>query len=178
MNLASTHFRRERAGFTLLEILLVLALLALMAGLFISAAGNLTAEHGEFPEDVFWKAVGEARKEALMAGRDVRMVFVEATKDEPAALVLNLDGAEQRVPFEMKEEVKLDFLSTLKARSSILVAGELVETQTMPAVIFYGDGTCTPFRVQLRTGGGNARTLAIDPWTCAQVLPTATGGTL
>ncbi|MGC4072713.1 MAG: prepilin-type N-terminal cleavage/methylation domain-containing protein [Nibricoccus sp.] len=175
MKAASTLFRRGRVGFTLLEVLLVLALVGMLAGLFISAAGGLTTGKVTTAEDFFWQGVGEARKQALMAGRNVRMVFVPAGRDEPAALVLNLEGVEQRVPFELKEEVKLDFLSTQKAKATILVAGELVETQTMPSVTFYGDGTCTPFRVQIRTGGGNARTLAIDPWTCAQVLPSAEG---
>jgi hypothetical protein len=39
----------------------------------------------------------------------------------------------------------------------------------MPSVTFYDDGTCTPFRVQLRTNAG-AHMLTIDPWTCAPVL--------
>ncbi len=173
MNAAITVFRRSRAGFTLLEILLVLALLGLLAGVFISAAGGLTSGKAAVAEDVFWQAVTEGRKQALLAGRDVRMLFVAATKDEPAALVLNRDGVEQRMPFEAKDDVKLDFLSTQKSRSTILVAGELVETQTLPYVTFYGDGTCSPFRVQLRNGGINPRTHAIDPWTCAQVLPSA-----
>ena len=177
MNAASILFRGRRAGFTLLEILLVLALLGLLAGLFISAAGGLTTGKAQTAEDVFWQAVGEARKQALLAGRNVQMTFALGKKDETAALVLTLDGAEQRVPFDAIDEVKVEFLSLQKTRSAILVGGELVETQTMPSVTFYGDGTCTPFRVQLRTGGGNTRSLAIDPWTCAQVLPKTEGGT-
>jgi general secretion pathway protein H len=164
------------AGFTLLEILLVLGLLGLMAGLFIASADSLMAGKREIPEDVFWRAVGEARKQALLSGREVRMVYVEASRDEPAALALNLDGAAQRVPFVAKDDVKVDFLSTQKARSTILVGGQLVETQTLPYVTFYGDGTCSPFRVQLRTKGIDPRTQAIDPWTCAQVLPSAEAG--
>jgi general secretion pathway protein H len=173
VNATSFISRRSRAGFTLLEILLVLALLGMLAGLFISAAGGLTTGRVTTAEDVFWQAAGEARKQALLSGRDVRVYYVAASKDEPAALVLKLDAGEQRMPFDPVDDVKLDFLSTQKARSTILVAGELVETQTLPAVTFYGDGTCSPFRVQLRNAGGNPRSLAIDPWTCAQVLPSA-----
>ena len=33
--------------------------------------------------------------------------------------------------------------------------------------------SCSPFRVQLRNKGIDPRTLAVDPWTCAQVLPSA-----
>jgi hypothetical protein len=64
----------------------------------------------------------------------------------------------------------VEFLSAQKGGPSILLASQLVETSTMPYVTFYGDGTCSPFRVQIRTGG-EPRTLRIDPWTCAMVLP-------
>ena len=67
----------------------------------------------------------------------------------------------------------MDFLSTQKARSLILVGGQAVETQTIPSVTFYGDGTCSPFRAQIRTGL-TPRVLEIDPWTCAEVLPLET----
>jgi general secretion pathway protein H len=39
----------------------------------------------------------------------------------------------------------------------------------MTAVTFYNDGTCTPFRAQVRTYAG-AHMLSVDPWTCAPVL--------
>ena len=48
--------------------------------------------------------------------------------------------------------------------------GMLVETQPLPFVSSYSAGTCVPFRVQFRSTGA-ARTLSIDPWTCAEVLP-------
>jgi len=51
----------------------------------------------------------------------------------------------------------------------MLLGGELVETGTMPYVTLYRDGTCTPFRVQFHSSGA-ARIIAIDPWTCAEVL--------
>jgi prepilin-type N-terminal cleavage/methylation domain-containing protein len=171
VNVASIHFRGCRAGFTLLEILLVLALLGLMSGLFVSMVGGSVSGSRVTAEDVFWQAVGEARKQALLAGREVKMTYAPAGREESASLVLTLDGAEQRLPFEAKDDVKLDFLSTQKARSTILVGGQLVETQTMPSVTFYGDGTCSPFRAQLRNKGVDPRILTIDPWTCAQVLP-------
>ena len=51
----------------------------------------------------------------------------------------------------------------------MLLGGQLVETKTLPYVTFYGDGTCSPFRLQIRTTG-EARVIAIDPWTCSLVL--------
>ena len=54
----------------------------------------------------------------------------------------------------------------------ILLGGVAVETQTLPFVTFYSDGTCTPFRAQIQRNGG-VTALAIDPWTCAAVLAPA-----
>ena len=172
MHASSTIFRRKRAGFTLLEVLVVLAMLGLFAGLFITRSGNLMSDR-RTAEDVFWEAVVEARKQALMAGREARMIYTAASREEPAGLVIVMDGNRTRMEFDEEDDVKLDFLSTQKARSTILVGGQLVETQTLPSVTFYGDGTCSPFRAQLRNKGVDPRVLEIDPWTCAQVLPKA-----
>jgi hypothetical protein len=45
----------------------------------------------------------------------------------------------------------------------------LMESQAIPSVTFFSDGTCTPFRVQFVRGTGTS-VLSIDPWTCAPVL--------
>lgn len=77
-----------------------------------------------------------------------------------------------RHPFVPKEVAEIDFLagkSSGVTGSSMLVGGQLVETQTIPFVTFYRDGTCSPFRLQIKTRNGT-RILEIDPWTCAQML--------
>jgi general secretion pathway protein H len=147
-----------------------------MAGLFITAARSFTDEGARTPEDVFWQMVRDSRKRVLLTGRPVQVRYAAPLKDEAAALVMTADGVEERLSFSAADEVKMDFLSTEKSRSSILVAGQMVETQTIPYVTFYGDGTCTPFRVQIRTKELTPRFLAIDPWTCAEVLIPATDG--
>jgi prepilin-type N-terminal cleavage/methylation domain-containing protein len=167
-------FRRCRRAFTLLEVLMVLALLGLMAGLFITVARNFTDERSLTPEDIFWQMVRDSRKRALLTGQPVRVTYVPPLRDEDAALSMTSGGAEEILSFTGMGRVKLDFLPLEKTRSLILIAGQAVETQTLPAITFYGDGTCTPFRVQIRTDAPGVRTLAIDPWTCAEVLTPAT----
>jgi prepilin-type N-terminal cleavage/methylation domain-containing protein len=164
--------RHHHRGFTLLEVMMVLALLGLMAGLFISAARNFTAEDARTPEDVFWQAVRESRKRALLSGQPVRLSYAREARDEAAGLVMTANGAEERLSFSGMGKVTVDFLPLEKTRSSILIAGQAIETQTLPAVTFYGDGTCSPFRAQIRSDAANSsvRMLAIDPWTCAEVL--------
>lgn len=159
----------ERSGahaFTLLEILLVVALIGLMGTLFIGSANLLLTNRRVSAEDVFWKAVTEARKYALLHGQDVRLAYDSKKKEFDAA---TSEGARTfPVPFE--GELTIDFLATgSSGRNTVLIGGVLVETRPMPFVTFYADGTCSSFRVQLRTRGGEPRYLQIDPWTCAEV---------
>jgi len=160
-------------AFTVLEIMIVIALISLLAGVLVTGGLHLTRESSATPEETFWKAVTEARRMALLSGHDVRMSFIGAAKgDKERALVIRAqDGTEKHIDFEPQPgELIMEFLSAQKGGPSILLASQLVETSTMAYVTFYGDGTCSPFRVQIRTGG-EPRTLMIDPWTCALVLP-------
>jgi len=162
---------RCRRGFTILEILMVIALVAMLTGVLVTGAIQFTRNQAITPEDVFWKAVAETRRMALLSGRDVKFSYAGKDLSKERALVARAaDGTEQRFPFGQAGELNVDFLSTQKSTSSILLGGQLVETQTIPSVTFFGDGTCSPFRLQIRTGG-EPRTITIDPWTCAQVLP-------
>ncbi len=156
-----------KGGFTLLEVLVTLALIALLTGVLVVGANSMLSDHPKSPEEQFWATVGEVRKDALLGGREVRLSMDTRTQE----FVARSNGAEVRYPFVAKEVAELDFLAPRSPGnfSAILIAGQLVETQTLPAVTFYGDGTCSPFRVQLKTRAG-ARVLEIDPWTCAPVL--------
>jgi general secretion pathway protein H len=156
----------ERGGFTLIEILLALALIALLGTIFISGTNSLLADKEASPDGQFWKACAQARKQALEEERSVLLSF------DPKArgFVLN-DGALQKaLPVSGPDDLVIDFHPAQSdSSSSALVGGTLVETQPLASVTFYNDGTCTPFRVQIRTNGG-AHMLSIDPWTCAPVL--------
>jgi prepilin-type N-terminal cleavage/methylation domain-containing protein len=157
---------RSSGGFTLLEILLSLALIGLLTAVLVTASMHLTDAKPVTAEDVFWNAVAESRKAALLSGHDVRLRFASGNKSR--ALIAATPAGERR--FELPDaETVIDFLNTQKGGSAILIRSQLVETQTLPFVTFYGDGTCSPFRVQIRTGGP-ARSVSIDPWTCSPIL--------
>ncbi len=159
--------RRVRA-FTLLEILLAIALMALLAGALVSGSAQLIGDKPATPEDVFWQVVQKARQAALKSEGEVRLSF--DAKDK--AFVLGDGTVSKSFPVPPAKELTVDFLSAQTGGSTVLIGGALVDTQTMPFVTFYPDGTCTAFRVQFRAGGF-ARILTIDPWTCAQVLARA-----
>jgi prepilin-type N-terminal cleavage/methylation domain-containing protein len=161
-------FAGGRSGFTLLEVLITLALIALLTSVLVVGTSRLLNDRPKSADELFWAAVGEVRKNALLNNHDVRLSLDPKTHQFVAS---SAGGAETRYPFVPKETAELEFLAPTASGtlSTILVGGELVETQTIPFVTFYSDGTCSYFRVQLKTRNG-AQVLRIDPWTCAPML--------
>ena len=156
-------------AFTLLEILLALALIALLAGALIGGSSALLAEKPISADDVFWSSVQAARKAALSAQHDVSLRYDEKAK------AFTLAGPDAAVlgTFPLHNpaaDLMVEFLSTQRTGGLILLGGTVVETEPLTGgVTFYSDGTCTSFRLQIRVNGG-AHILAIDPWTCSPVI--------
>jgi general secretion pathway protein H len=173
-------------GFTLLEVLLCVALIALLGGVLVGGSSHLLTETPVTPHAVFWKAVQEARKAALKAQHDIRLKFDRDKKhfylvDGLAPSALAEDGVTQvetplktfPIASEITRDLTVDFLpSSPKGGNAILVGGVLLEAQGVPYVTFYSDGTCMPFRAQFARSGSSS-ILAIDPWTCAPMLNSA-----
>jgi prepilin-type N-terminal cleavage/methylation domain-containing protein len=162
----TTSATGERCGFTLLEILLALALIALLGTIFVGGSTALLADKVSTPDEQFWKACAAARREALEGEKSVLMSF----DPKSGGFVLN-DGTNKRIiPVSGPDDLVIDFHpAQADSNSMILVGGTLVETQPLASVTFYDDGTCTPFRAQVRTNLG-AHMLSVDPWTCAALL--------
>ena len=183
---AACRARAPRAAFTLLEIRISLALIALLIGATISVSPRGAAPT---TDEVFWKALNEARKQALTTQQDIRLgfdpkakAFVIGAKINPqasdnartqrgtiAGTETSNDAPTQTFPVQFAGALTVDFLPATKSNNVILIAGELIETNAKPYVTLYSDGTCTPFRAQFHSSGA-ARIIAIDPWTCAEVL--------
>jgi prepilin-type N-terminal cleavage/methylation domain-containing protein len=156
----------EPGGFTLIEILLALALVGLLSWVFIGGSEALLRDRGASPDEQFWKACGAARKEALEEQKPVLLSYDDRAK----AFVLNDGAAKVNLPFSGAEDTVIDFHPVKSdSSSSVLIGGTLVETQPLAAASFYSDGTCTAFRAQVRTRDG-AHLLAVDPWTCAPMI--------
>lgn len=160
---------RARA-FTLVEILLVVALIGLLSAALVSTSSNLLSEREKRPEAVVWAAVKEARKQALRTQSTFVLSCPSVTESKaPRIMIEGAGGTKQPFEFPSSADLSVELLRAKSDGGSVLVGGQLVDTQTLPGVNFYADGTCDPFRVQIRTGG-IPRILAIDPWTCARVI--------
>jgi general secretion pathway protein H len=158
---------RSRAGFTLLEILLAIGLIAVLSAAMIGISSNLLSDRTATPENIFWKAAEAARRAALKSGQETDLSF----DDKQKAFALS-DGATVKTFAVPTADAGLgvDFLGPKSsAASAVLVGGTLLETGALAYVAFYNDGTCSPFRVQFRAKGA-AHVISIDPWTCAQTL--------
>jgi type II secretory pathway pseudopilin PulG len=137
-------------GFTLLEIIMVIALLGLMIALVIGGTVSVLETKGIDAERLALQAIAEARKQAVATGQVVVLSsdplgkFTEAGHNQPAVRFLPLE-----------------------TNDAALVGGNLVE-ESLPLVRFYADGTCDPFRLEF-TERGSRRMLTIDSWTCTAV---------
>ena len=162
--------RRGHRAFTVLELLLALAIIALLGTVLIGGSARLLNDRPVSADEVFWKAVQRARKSALKTGNEVRFTFLD-DRDKGKAFVVHDGVASQEFPLvaATSSDLAVTFLVAQKGGNAVLVAGTLVETQTVSFVAFYADGTCTAFRAQFQRGAG-VHTLAIDPWTCAPIL--------
>ncbi|MGH7996093.1 MAG: pilus assembly FimT family protein [Opitutaceae bacterium] len=157
--------RTGNGGFTLLEILLALAVIALMATVLIGGSARLLAGRRATPDDAFWDAVRRSRKLALQSGRDVLLSY--DAKDQqfviagPTNHTVRIHGA--------PPDLGVVFVPADGSNSEELVAGTMIATNGLPFVRFFPDGTCVPFRVQIHTSQAS-HFLSIDPWTCAPML--------
>lgn len=175
--------RPRRRGFTLLEILLTLALIGLLSAFLVGGSARLLSTRGATPAEVFWQAVAEARRTALQSGREVRLRFDAETRafllldsEAPPPGPLGEPPAAERplrrfpVNPELAGDLEVDFLgAAAQGANAILVGGVLLEARSLPHATFFPDGTCAPFRAQLARAGGRS-VLRVDPWTCAPVL--------
>jgi type II secretion system protein H len=156
--------RRRRAAFTLIEILLVLAMMAMTAAVLIPTAGVFFRHaQQENPNDLVAEVLQEARRAAILSGRPVALRF------EAGSQRFTWEGGSRAAE---GPKLRIDFLRPV-ATGAVLIAGNLVETGALNELTFYPDGTCDPVRVQIRPASGPAQVVTVDPWTCAPGLEVA-----
>ncbi|HEX2860732.1 MAG TPA: type II secretion system protein [Lacunisphaera sp.] len=160
-----TGFSRRTPGrraFTLIEVILAIALLGLVASLFITGGSEMFRARERTMTDVFWEAVQAARLEAVQGDTTVTMRFDEKSR----RILWGATGDAHGVDWPGRN---LEFLP-MESGGSILLGGQLAGTGKLGAVRFHPDGTTDRYRVQLTDPTGQISRLELDPWTTAPVL--------
>uniref|UniRef100_UPI004048F3E3 prepilin-type N-terminal cleavage/methylation domain-containing protein n=1 Tax=Cephaloticoccus sp. TaxID=1985742 RepID=UPI004048F3E3 len=152
----------RRSAFTLIEMLLALALLALLSAVLINGMSGFFQSKEARPDDNFWQAVTSARMQALEHEQIVSLQFNQEEKQ------LVWSSVDSRGTIAMPAQ-ELHFLTPEKSATKLL-GGVRIESDTLPRVRFYPDGTCDAFRVEIITDDKRRSILQIDQWTCAPVL--------
>jgi prepilin-type N-terminal cleavage/methylation domain-containing protein len=159
-------------GFTLIELLLVLALLALIAGaIAVNVRTLIPGIGGESLEEKFEIAVRTTRRAALDSGRAQRLVFDPHERTFKARPVGDDPEETGPVPFRppSTNPDTVRFLRQTTQGNTYLVGGQLRSLEPSVAVLFYPDGTCSPFTAEIREGT-SVREIRIDPWTTAEIV--------
>ena len=154
--------RSDGRAFTLLEVIITIALLGLLGGLFISGGSDLFRARERTAADVFWQAVQAARLQAVQEDTTVLLRFDEKK--------LQVTWTSATSAHELDWPGKnLEFLP-VERNDTILLGGQLAGTGRLVVVRFHADGGVDRFRAQLTDAAGQITRLDLDPWTCAPVM--------
>lgn len=144
-------FSKPRSGFSLIEIIVALALIALVAGLFVGNLESILQGLGPDPIDQqLHKAVQEARYHAAARKEGVRLRY----DADAAAFILETETGteiEQRpTGYDPKtESIEISFFQRLPGRG--LRGTQRSEQVPINAVRFLPDRSSTPFSAEIRT---------------------------
>lgn len=157
-----------RRGFSLIELLIVIALIAILGTLVVVSAEGMLSGLGSDPnERVFQKAVREARFQAASLKENAFLVY----HGEDGALRIYDETGQLLSEFAISKVGGDDF--PLLVFAQILPATGLdsfsnEETVEIKQVVFRPDRSSTPFQVTLRENGSDF-TLRYDPFSAIVV---------
>ena len=157
---------QRRAAFTLVEVLVVVALIGIAATAFMANTTDLFRAREPRADDVFWQGVTAARQLALDSNQIVVLRYDEE-KHQLKWSGENVTGSVLSYPGK-----QLQFLAT-SAQGFVLLGGQLTETDPLKFVRFYPDGACDGFRAQLVDKTDKRMVLSVDQWTCAPIVTAA-----
>jgi prepilin-type N-terminal cleavage/methylation domain-containing protein len=141
-------------GFTLVEMILVLALLALIATVTITGASTIAQATGEADaESAVQTAIGAVRRAAVTSGQTLTLHATDSA--------FTWNGGQQDLP---RGDTRVLLLPPVRD-AAVLIGGQLSE-EPITDVRFFPDGTCDAFRVQFKRKDAS-KFISIDPWTGA-----------
>ena len=151
---------RAQRGFTLVEVLLVLGLMALLSGVLILGSASLMGTSAkDDPEEALLAVLQKIRREAVEHNTTIEVQIYEA-----GTVLTWGESNEQTVTLPASETVQAKLLAP-ESLGAVLIGGQ-AEEKSLEHFKVYPDGTCDLFRLDVRRKGAR-RVFAIDPMTCA-----------
>lgn len=158
-----------RRAFTLTEVLLAIALIAVMAGIAATATGLFSerAIKSKPADRVFLAALKTARNLAAERGEKLSLSYaggiftISRFEDKSALAQLKLSDEPSA------ETAQTEVIFIPKYPQIIGSKSAEFNVQTLPSVEISPDGTCTPIEVKFKAGNDDPIRLAIDPMCCA-----------
>jgi len=148
-----------RAGFTLVEVLLVLALMALISGVLILGAANLMEGGKDDPEAALLALLQKVRREAVERDQVIELRI----EDDGSTLTWG-EKPDQTATLPVSEKVRARLLAPVSL-GAVLIGGQ-AEEHPLASLRIYPDGTCDHARIEVNRNGAR-RLCEIDPLTCA-----------
>ena len=152
----------RKTGFTLVEVLLTLALIAMASSVVLSDTSQFFQSRDDRPDDKFWQVVTAARQSSHEQEQPVTLSYDQKTK--------SLQWKSLDTAHSLELPVKTFRFLPETRDSNYLIGGVLTETTNLECVKFYPDGTCDAFRVEIVETDSRREIIRIDPWTCAPIL--------
>ena len=149
----------DHRGFTLLEIIAVLALIGLIAAMLLKGASSmLNDSENRDPESLLLGVLQKVRGEAVESGQIIELVQLPEDKGF-------LWGAEGVAELPLVKGGPVARLLQPEFGRASLIGGQMQEA-LLERMRFYPDGSCDPARMEVRRGDAR-RVFSIDPWTAA-----------
>ncbi|MBC2592726.1 prepilin-type N-terminal cleavage/methylation domain-containing protein [Ruficoccus amylovorans] len=157
------------SGFTLVEIVIVIGLMSLVAGLAIANFDTILPAFQSTPPEVkFRRAVREARIAAATTSRPAYLRY-DALAEE--FRVIEKAAAAQEEPESadtpyFTPELTVEFLPIAAEKEGAIGGfGGLDATEPVPQLVFHPSGASTPARVRFRWRTGEESVLTLDPFS-------------
>jgi type II secretory pathway pseudopilin PulG len=151
----SSRMKRLRAAFTLLELLLACALVAIVLALVIPSFGSLfTSSDAEVTFERFRDFVRSAQDRAMSERRDFILVW------EKEGILI-----EPRVPTADDAEAEVDMFAFGEGATMVLDRPVALEKKPPAAWPIWRSGVCEPVRITYSNKRGGAWTAEFDALT-------------
>jgi len=163
MTLATGRLSRLSRGFTIVEIVLVLGLMALAGGLVIANFTSM-AERGasQTTQEILRSAINQAR---YLAASERQIIEMSYDEDAGELTLSSGDSFPLGEMYGSGTRGNISFYLIPSARGTDPFTDPLATRMSTAKIQFAPDRSSSPFVVEIDTGGGNPQRHLFDPFS-------------